>query len=142
MKFNLDEEDKTDVSLTPLIDVVFLLLIFFMVTTTFDNDASLKIELPKASNAVQSQEEKNLEVVIDRNGQYYMDGKTLLDGQSRTLESALTKMTKKYNVEKITIRADAQTPHQFVVSIMDAAGKIGVNKVFIAASSEQLDIKK
>jgi biopolymer transport protein ExbD len=142
MKFNLDEEDKTDVSLTPLIDVVFLLLIFFMVTTTFDNDASLKIELPKASNTVQSQEEKNLEVVIDRKGQYYMDGKTLLDGQSRTLESALSKLTKKYSVEKITIRADAQTPHQSVVSVMDAAGKIGINKVFIATSSEQNDSQK
>ncbi len=82
MKFNLDEEDKTDVSLTPLIDVVFLLLIFFMVTTTFDNDASLKIKLPKAGNTVQSEEEKNLEVVIDRNGQFYMDGKALLDRQS------------------------------------------------------------
>jgi len=142
MKFNLDEDDKTDVSLTPLIDVVFLLLIFFMVTTTFDNDASLKIELPKASNAVQLQEEKDLEVVIDRNGQFYMDGKTLLDGNSRTLESALAKLTKKYNVENITIRADAQTPHQFVVSVMDAAGKTGINKVLIATSSEQDDSKK
>ena len=142
MKFNLDEEDKADVSLTPLIDVVFLLLIFFMVTTTFDNDASLKIELPKASNTVQSLEEKNLEVVIDRKGQFYMDGKTLLDGQSRTLESALSKMAKKYSVEKITIRADAQTPHQAVVSVMDAAGKIGINKVFIATSSEQNDAQK
>lgn len=136
MKFNLDDEDKTDVSLTPLIDVVFLLLIFFMVTTTFDNDASLKIELPEAANTVQSRKEKNLEVVIDRNGQFYMDGKTLLDKQTRTLESALTKMTKKYNVENITIRADAQTPHQYVVSVMDTAGKVGINKVLIATSSE------
>ena len=141
MKFNLDDEDKTDVSLTLLIDVVFLLLIFFMVTTTFDTNASLKIESPKANNTVQSLVEKNLEVVIDRKGQFYMDGKTLLDGQSRTLEAALSKMAEKYSVEKITIRADAQTPHQAVVSVMDAAGKIGINKVFIATSSEQNDSK-
>jgi biopolymer transport protein ExbD len=141
MKFNLDDEDKTDVSLTLLIDVVFLLLIFFMVTTTFDTNANLKIELPKANNTVQSLVEKNLEVVIDRKGQFYMDGKTLLDGQSRTLEAALSKMAEKYSVEKITIRADAQTPHQAVVSVMDAAGKIGINKVFIATSSEQNDSK-
>ncbi len=142
MKFNLDEEDKTDVSLTPLIDVVFLLLIFFMVTTTFDNNTSLKIELPKASNAVQSEEKKSLEVVIDQNGQYYMDGKSLLDGQSRTLESALSKLSKEYNLEKVTIRADANTPHQYVVSVMDAAGKIGLSKIFIATSSEQDDAKQ
>ena len=142
MKFNLDEEDKTDVSLTPLIDVVFLLLIFFMVTTTFNHEANLRVDLPKASNAVQSEDKKKIEVVIDRKGQYYMDGKSLLDGQSRTLESALIKMVKKYNVEKITIRADAQTPHQAVVSVMDAAGKIGLNKISIATSSEQSDAQK
>jgi len=140
MKFNLDEEDKTDVSLTPLIDVVFLLLIFFMVTTTFNHEANLQVELPKASNAVQSEDKKKIEVVIDRKGQYYMDGKSLLDGQSRTLEAALSKMVRKYDIEKITIRADAQAPHQAVVSVMDAAGKIGLNKISIAtSSSEQSD---
>ncbi len=142
MRFNLDDEDKTDVSLTPLIDVVFLLLIFFMVTTTFDNDASLKIELPKASNTVQLEEKKSLEVVIDRQGQYYMDGKRLLDGQTRTLQTALAKLAKQYELEKVTIRADANTPHQYVVSVMDAAGKVGLSKVFIATSSEQDNAKQ
>ena len=137
MKFTLDEEDKTDVSLTPLIDVVFLLLIFFMVTTTFNHEANLRVELPEASNAVQSEEEKNIEVIIDRKGQYYIDGLSLLDGQSRTLKTALGKMVKKYNVEKIVIRADAQTPHQAVVSVMDAAGKLGLTQISIATSSEQ-----
>lgn len=142
MRFNLDDEDKTDVSLTPLIDVVFLLLIFFMVTTTFDNDASLKIELPKASNTVQSEQKQSLEVVIDRQGQYYMDGKRLLDGQTRTLQTALAKLAKQYELEKVTIRADANTPHQYVVSVMDAAGKVGLSKVFIATSSEQDNAKQ
>ncbi len=142
MKFTLDEEDKTDVSLTPLIDVVFLLLIFFMVTTTFNHEANLRVELPEASNAVQSEEEKNIEVIIDRKGQYYIDGLSLLDGQSRTLKTALGKMVKKYNVEKIVIRADAQTPHQAVVSVMDAAGKLGLTQISIATSSEQDNTQK
>lgn len=142
MKFNVDDEDKTDVSLTPLIDIVFLLLIFFMVTTTFDDDASLKIELPKADNAVQSQQKKSLEVVIDRHGEYYLDGRTLLDDKTRTLELALSQLAKQYDLEKVTIRADAGTPHQYVVSVMDAAGKIGLSKIFIATSSEQADAKQ
>ena len=66
----------------------------------------------------------------------------LLDGQSRTLESALSKVAQQYDLEKVTIRADANTPHQYVVSVMDAAGKIGLSKVFIATSSEQDDIKQ
>ncbi len=63
-------------------------------------------------------------------------------GNRIALESVLGKMNKKYNVEKITIRADAQTPHQAVVSVMDAAGKIGINKVFVATSSEKIDSQK
>ncbi len=104
MKFSLDEDDKTDVSLTPLIDVVFLLLIFFMVTTTFNQHANLRVELPEASNAVQSREENKIEIIIDKNGQYFIDGTSLLDQQSRTLVNALGKIVQKNKSEKILIR--------------------------------------
>ena len=112
MKFSLDEDDRTDVSLTPLIDVVFLLLIFFMVTTTFNQHANLRVELPDASNAVQSNEDNKVEVIIDKNGQYFIDGTSLLDQQARTLVTALGKVVKDRKTEKILIRADAQAPHQ------------------------------
>ena len=137
MKFSLDEDDRTDVSLTPLIDVVFLLLIFFMVTTTFNQHANLRVELPDASNAVQSNEENKIEVIIDKNGQYYIDGTSLLDQQSRTLVTALGKVVQNKKSEKILIRADAQAPHQSVVSVMDAAGKLGLTQISIATSSGQ-----
>ena len=137
MKFSLDEDDRTDVSLTPLIDVVFLLLIFFMVTTTFNQHANLRVELPEASNAVQSNEENKIEVIIDKNGQYYIDGTSLLDQQSRTLVTALGKIVQSKKSKKILIRADAQAPHQSVVSVMDAAGKLGLTQVAIATSSGQ-----
>ena len=137
MKFSLDEDDRTDVSLTPLIDVVFLLLIFFMVTTTFNQHANLRVELPDASNAVQSNEVNKIEVIIDKNGQYYIDGTSLLDQQSRTLVTALGKVMQNSKVEKILIRADAQAPHQSVVSVMDAAGKLGLSQISIATSSGQ-----
>ena len=137
MKFSLDEDDRTDVSLTPLIDVVFLLLIFFMVTTTFNQHANLRVELPDASNAVQSNEVNKIEVIIDKNGHYYIDGTSLLDQQSRTLVTALSKIVQKNKSEKILIRADAQAPHQSVVSVMDAAGKLGLTQISIATSSGQ-----
>ena len=137
MKFSLDDDDRTDVSLTPLIDVVFLLLIFFMVTTTFNQHANLRVELPDASNAVQSNEDNKVEVIIDKNGQYYIDGTSLLDQQARTLVTALGKVVKDRKTEKILIRADAQAPHQSVVSVMDAAGKLGLTQISIATSSGQ-----
>ena len=137
MKFNLNQEERADVSITPLIDVVFLLLIFFMVTTTFDVNTSLRINLPEADTAVQIQEQKQLEVVIDRHGQYYMDGKSLLDNKSRTLRIALSKVIENNGADKIIIRADAQAPHQSVVSVMDAAGKLGVSQFSIATTGGQ-----
>lgn len=137
MKFSLNQEDRADVSITPLIDVVFLLLIFFMVTTTFDVNTSLRIDLPEADTAVKAQEKKHLEVVIDRHGQYYMDGKSLLDKKSRTLRIALGNVIEKYKAEKIIIRADAQAPHQSVVSVMDTAGKLGVSQISIATTGGQ-----
>jgi len=142
VKFSLDDDDKTDVSLTPLIDVVFLLLIFFMVTTTFNQHANLRVELPEASNTVQSSEENKIEVIIDKNGQYYINGTSLLDQQSRTLLTALSKIMQKNSVEKILIRADAMAPHQSVVSVMDAAGKLGLNQISIATSSGQDNTSK
>ena len=137
MKFSLNQEERADVSITPLIDVVFLLLIFFMVTTTFDVNTSLRINLPEADSAVKIQEKKQLEVVIDRHGQYYMDGKSLLDTDSRTLRIALDKVIEKYNADKLIIRADAQAPHQSVVSVMDTAGKLGVSQISIATTGGQ-----
>ena len=137
MRFARREKPEVEVNLTPLIDVVFLLLIFFMVTTTFNQHANLRVELPDASNAVQSNEENKVEVIIDKNGQYFIDGTSLLDQQSRTLVTALGKVVKDRNTEKILIRADAQAPHQSVVSVMDAAGKLGLTQISIATSSGQ-----
>ena len=141
MKFHVDEEERTDVSLTPLIDVVFLLLIFFMITTTFNQHAKLRIDLPEASSAEQSIKEVKIEVIVDKNGHYYVDGVSLVDQKNRTLTNALSKVAERDKTEKVLIRADAQAPHQSVVSVMDAASKLGLTQVSIATSSDQDNAK-
>lgn len=136
MKFYTDEEDRTDVSLTPLIDVVFLLLIFFMITTTFDQHAKLNLDLPDATSSNQSEKDPKIEVTIDKQGRYYIDGVSLVDDKPRTLAIAITKIKDRDKTEKLMIRADGQAPHQAVVSVMDVAATLGLTQVSIATSSD------
>lgn len=136
MNFHANEEERTDVSLTPLIDVVFLLLIFFMITTTFDQHAKLNLELPDATSATQAENNPKIEVVIDKQGRYYIDGVSLVDQKSRTLAIALTKIKDQNKTKKVMIRADGQAPHQAVVSVMDVAANLGLTEVSIATSSD------
>ena len=118
-------KEPTDINLTPLIDVVFLLLIFFMVSTTFDRDSELSIELPAAAAEVQKRQPDAIEVAIDVQGRFYVNGRPLLNTQSKTLRQALRNAAGASESPPIIISADANTPHQAVVQIMDAARQLG-----------------
>jgi len=79
MNFSQHVPDEVEVNLTPLIDVVFLLLIFFMITTTFDRNAKIKIELPTTNSAVPVVQKDTMELLIDGKGSYYVDGQEVLN---------------------------------------------------------------
>ena len=137
MRFRLKSTDEVSVNLTPLIDVVFLLLIFFMVTTTFNRHAELKIDLPEASSDPQQQQDEVVELIIDPNGRYYINGKAVVNTQADTLTIALRKAIEDRTDSPMVIRADARTPHQSVVTAMDAASKIGLSRLSIATTKIQ-----
>ena len=81
--------EDPEISLTGLIDVVFLLLIFFMVSTTFEHQAVLKVDLPDAKNVSAPEDQPNsFELVIDQNGQFYLNDRQLIDGKPATLRAA------------------------------------------------------
>lgn len=126
MKFKRQVVDEVDVNITPLIDVVFLLLIFFMVSTTFKKESHLKIDLPQASATSISTDKKNqIEVVIDSKGNYSLGGRELVNNQEITLNRALNKVAGKKRDIPFIITADAKTPHEYVVRVMDVAGQLG-----------------
>jgi biopolymer transport protein ExbD len=139
MKFQPRPVREVDVNLTPLIDVVFLLLIFFMVTTTFERHAELKIDLPEASTQPLAGESKDLELVIDAQGRYYLDGKELVNTRAETVYQALQEAIADNTETPLIIRADAMTPHQAVVTAMDAAGRLGLNRMSIATTPSEGD---
>lgn len=130
------KEETVEVNLTPLIDVVFLLLIFFMVTTTFDKHARLKVSLPESSAKTTQQQSEPLVLSIDAKGNYFLNERQLVNQQLGTLKQALKKVisqdNKDYKDVALVLRADANTPHQSVVRAMDAASQLGLSKLSIA----------
>jgi len=125
VKFRRQTRDEEGVNLTPLIDVVFLLLIFFMVSTTFTKETHLSVDLPEATGEPSSEIPDQLEIIISADGSYSVNGRALVNNQIDTLKSALEKTSESNNKLPLVITADAKTPHQAVVQAMDAAGQLG-----------------
>ena len=125
-------DERVDVNLTPLIDVVFLLLIFFMVSTTFDRHAKLKVDLPEASAKMTQQQEAPVILSIDAKGNYFINDRQVVNTSLETLKAALKKSVADKQDVSLVLRADARTPHQFVVRAMDAASQLGLTKLSIA----------
>ncbi len=137
MKFKRQRSQEVGVDLTPLIDVVFLLLIFFMVSTTFTRESHLEVELPEASgDPVASSEIRQIDVVINAEGQYILNQKTLVNNRRETLERGVRELAEGDNSLPFIITADARTPHEYVVRAMDVAGRLGFAKLSITTERE------
>lgn len=125
MKFRRQQAAEVGVNLTPLIDVVFLLLIFFMVSTTFTRETQLTLDLPEANGEPREVAEQQVEVLVDEAGRYRVNGQPLVDNRVRTLQAAIYKVSAGDTTLPLVIAADAQAAHQDVVRAMDAAGQMG-----------------
>lgn len=124
-----------DINLTPLIDVVFLLLIFFMVSTTFKDEARLRVQLPQAQGEdAPDKEPEHIRLVIDQSGSYYVDDRALVDRNQLTLVRALTGALGERKNLPVLIQADANTPHQAVMTALDAAAEVGLTRIAFAAT--------
>ncbi|MCW8926544.1 MAG: biopolymer transporter ExbD [Xanthomonadales bacterium] len=138
MQLRVSSTEDPEISLTSLIDVVFLLLIFFMVSTTFERQAVLKVDLPEAQNVTTPQDQPiTFELVIDPNGQYYLNDRKLVDGRPVTLRAAFEEAAGDDREVPVILRADAQTPHHFVVTAMDVTAQLGFKRLSIA--TERID---
>ncbi len=133
MKFARRGRHEASVELTPLIDVVFLLLIFFMVSTTFIRETQLKIDLPEAAGELQEIEEEVIEITVDRLGEYAVNDRLLVNSETGTLMRALEEVLAEggRTGSRLIITADANTTHQAVIRAMDAAGRVGLTRISI-----------
>jgi len=125
VKFKRQHLSEVSVNLTPLIDVVFLLLIFFMVSTTFTKEAHLSVSLPEASAEVTDELPETVEIIVSTEGAYSVNSRMLINNKIGTLMTALEEASGGNSSRPLVITADANSPHQSVVRAMDAAGQLG-----------------
>jgi len=126
VNFKRQNREEVAVNLTPLIDIVFLLLIFFMVSTTFTKENHLSIDLPEASPEASDAPLQAIEVLISASGEYTLNDQALINTQLNTLKRGLQKLLGDRDSAPVIITADAKTPHEAVVRAMDAAGQLGL----------------
>ena len=125
MRFRRRAKTRQEVNVTPLIDVVFLLLIFFMVSTTFTKETHLVVNLPEADAAPSETVPESIDIMITAEGNYFLNGIALVNQQIKTLVAGLKQISEGRTDMALTISADANTPHRAVVTAMDAAGRLG-----------------
>lgn len=132
MKFQRRITEELSINLTPLIDVVFLLLIFFMVSTTFTRETRLAVNLPEADGEAVQESAEQIEISVSQNGSYAIDGRPLVNAELGTLMSALEEVTQGNRDVALILIADAAATHQAVVTAMDAIGQSGFSRLSIA----------
>ena len=138
MNFRRKKREKLDITLISMIDVLFVLLLFFMVSTTFNNRTEIKVKLPEANGAEVEQSSKMVTLTRDADGAYYLPGddgvpKKLADQQLETLRQELQKLAEQSKDQPFIINADGKTPHQAVITALEAAGNAGFSHITFAA---------
>ncbi len=140
MNLRIRPRAEPEVNLTSLIDVVLLLLIFFMVSTSFVKQSQISIRLPQAeSTAVVEEKPDQLEIMITEQGTYLVNGRELVNSRPETIRNALEKLSAGDTTLPLTISADASARHQHVVTAMDVAGRLGFTQISIATLNDPAD---
>lgn len=139
MNFRKERRDEINLDITPLIDVVFLLLIFFMVSTTFEHDSEINITLPTSSKEVTAAKPDAVNVGLDASGNVYINDRSLVNAQLETIMTALSEALVGLNEPPVIISADADATHQSVVRVMDAARQLGLVKITFATREFESD---
>lgn len=137
MNLRIRRRDDVDINITSLIDVVLLLLIFFMVSTTFTRDAQLQVDLPKASAEPGEAPKQVLEITINVNGDFFIDDKQVVNAKPETLRRAIIQSIGDRRDLPVILRADSRTPYQAVVTAMDVTGQLGLTQLSLATSQPQ-----
>lgn len=137
MQFKRQVRNEEGVNLTPLIDVVFLLLIFFMVSTTFTKETHLKVDLPEAKAQPATEASEQIDVIVSASGSYSVNGEALVNSQLNTLMAAIEEKGQGNTKLPFVITADAKVPYEKVVQVMDAAGRLGYVNLSMTTKSPE-----
>lgn len=129
-------EDVPEINLVPLIDVILVLIIFFVITTTFDARSVLKLELPRADGRPNEAQSKALSLLVNAEGRYFVDDREALRTDVESLKRTIADVAGNDRERPVLLRADARTPHQSVVTALDALGQLGFRQISIATAPQ------
>lgn len=142
MKFRRQSREFEPMNLISLIDVMFFLLIFFMLSSTFTKETHLSVELPQAVGEASVDTKQQIEILISEQGSFSVNGQSLVNNEIETLKSAMMKVSEGKTDLPLLVTADGKTPHQSVVTAMDAAGQLGFVKLSITTRQPEITEKK
>jgi biopolymer transport protein ExbD len=130
------QDDTPEINMIPLIDVVLCLIIFFVITTTFDTRSVLKLELPRADGQPAETQSNALSVLVNADGRYFIGDREALRTDVESLKRTIADVAGDDRDRSVLLRADARTPHQAVVTALDALGQRGVRRIASATAPE------
>lgn len=128
---------EPEINLTSLIDVIFVLIIFFVATTTFNQRSTMKLQLPTAQAVAKQDAGEPLNVIVDAQGHFFIGENEVLKSDVGSLKEAIVAVAGQDRTMPVVLRADARTPHQYVITAMDALGQLGFVKLSIATTPEK-----
>ncbi|MBM2830708.1 MAG: biopolymer transporter ExbD [Gammaproteobacteria bacterium] len=129
MKFRARQKNDVEINIINLIDVLLVLLIFFVMTTTFSKKSEFNITLPEASKELFQPKPDGINVSVDPESNIYVNDKLLLNAQTSTIKEAIYAALGNLENAPVIISADAKTPHQMVIRVMDAARQLGLVRI-------------
>jgi len=129
-------DDAPAIDLVPLIDVILVLIIFFVVTTTFDARSTLRVELPKASQQAAAEPTHGLSILVNAEGRFFVNDQEVLRTDVESVKQTIAAVAGDDRAQSVLLRADARTPYQAVVTAQDALGQLGFRRIAIATAPE------
>ncbi|MEO7064758.1 MAG: biopolymer transporter ExbD [Dokdonella sp.] len=130
-------EEDFEINVISLIDVLLTLLMFFVLTTTFVQHSRMQVTLPQAESSEQTDQRDALTVMIDRDGHFFVDNNEVLNPGVDSLKEAISRVGGEDKTRPVMLQADGMTPHQAVVTAMDALGELGFTRLSIATTHAQ-----
>ena len=134
---NSGATDEPEINLISLIDVLFCLILFLVLTTSFNQRAALKLRLPQAQAGVVPDQGTPLIVLVNMEGKFFVGNNEVAKTDVASLKEAIARAAGDDRGQPVILRADGRTPHQSVVTAMDALGQLGFQKLSIATTPEQ-----
>jgi biopolymer transport protein ExbD len=138
MRLKPRQREEPEINLVSLIDVVLMIVIFFMVSSTFIDEGRVRIRLPQANAVPVAKQTEPLVIAVTQQGGYRVNDKELINSSAETLRAALLKETGTNRSLRVTIRADARATHQAVITAMDVLGRLGFAEINVATVKQDV----